>query len=111
MANGRLRGGKAGDRHPVGGAGDVVEAHLLEEVDALGVATVLATDTQLEVGVGLPTSFAGHRDELAHAVAVYGLEGIFLEDALFEVLGQEAALGVVAAEAAGGLGEVVGAEG
>jgi len=36
---------------------------------------------------------------------------VLLEDAFLEVLGQEAALGVIAAEATEGLDEVVGAEG
>src|SRR5436309_14376686 len=40
------RRGQAGDRHPVGGAGDVVEADALEEVDRVEIAAVLAAHAE-----------------------------------------------------------------
>jgi len=66
----------------------------VEEGYALRVAAVFAADAQLEGRVCLATQLAGHRDQLAHAVAVERLEGVFGEDALLEVPAQEAALGV-----------------
>src|SRR6266496_3300512 len=44
---GSLGGGEAGYRHAVWGAGDVVEADFVAEVDGRGVAAVLATDAYL----------------------------------------------------------------
>src|SRR3954463_8730868 len=62
----RPRRGQPGDRHPVGGAGDVVEAHPLEEVDRLRIAAVLAADAQMEVRPRLAAALAGQADELTH---------------------------------------------
>jgi hypothetical protein len=72
-----LRGGETSDRHSVGRAGDVVEAHLLGKVDALGVAAVLAADVQLEIGIGLLPPFAGHPPEPANPVPVEVSKGCF----------------------------------
>ena len=46
----RPAGLEAGDRDPEGRAGDVVQPHLVEEVDRGRVATVLAADAQVQVG-------------------------------------------------------------
>jgi hypothetical protein len=42
-----LRGGEAGDRHPVGRARDVIEPDFAAEADRGGVAAVLAADAEL----------------------------------------------------------------
>src|SRR3712207_4052278 len=102
-----LGGGEAGARHPEGRARDVVEAYLVEEGDALRVAAVLPADAELEVRVLPAASLYRHPHELPDAVAVYGLERVEAEDAPVEVVGQELLLGVVAADAADHLGEVV----
>src|SRR6185437_14483204 len=44
-----LRRGKAGDRHAIGRAGDVVEADLVAEGDGSGIAAVLAADADLQI--------------------------------------------------------------
>ena len=62
-----------------------------------------------QVWLGDPGAFGGEADHAADAVDVEGDEGVFREDALVDVVGQETA-GVVAGEAEDGLGEVVGAE-
>src|SRR3954454_20338797 len=46
-----LGGGHTGDRHPVRRAAHVIEPGQLEERDRVGIAPVLATDAELEVGL------------------------------------------------------------
>src|SRR5947209_20114229 len=92
----------------------------MEELDAIGIAAVFAADTQFQVGIGLTAVLCRHTHELADAVAVDGLEridGKYLDSPLdawlrqpIDVLEQEFALGIVAAEAKGRLRQVVGAE-
>src|SRR3712207_3144657 len=101
---------QAGDRHPEGRAGDVVEADLVEEGYALRIAAVLAADSKLERRLSLPTALAGHRDKDSDALPVEGLEWILSQQASFLVVGEELLLGVVAAHTAYRLGEIVGAE-
>ena len=45
----RLRRGEPGDRDAERGAGDVVQAGAVAELDALGIAAVLAADADLEL--------------------------------------------------------------
>ena len=52
----------------------------------------------------------GPGDQLAHTVHIDRGERVLLEHLGAQVLGEEAVLGIVAADAQGGLGEVVGAE-
>ena len=65
---------QAGDRDAERRAGDVVQAHLVEEVDRLRVAAVLAADAELEVGAGGPAGLDGDADQRADAVPVDRLE-------------------------------------
>src|SRR3954451_18175602 len=51
VRDGRLGGRHARDRHPVRRAAHVVEARHVEEGDRLGIAAVLAADSQLEAGL------------------------------------------------------------
>jgi len=81
------------------------------EGDGAGVAAVLAADPQLQLLALAAAQPDRGLHQLAHAYLVQGGERVLLEDALLEVLGEEAGLGVVAGDAEGGLGEVVGAEG
>ena len=55
-ADRRLRGGHARDRHAEGRAAHVVEPDLLEEVDAVRVAAVLAADAELDRRVRRPAA-------------------------------------------------------
>ena len=52
-AHGGAAGLEARDRHPERRAGDVVEPHLVEEVDRRRVAAVLAADAEVQVGACL----------------------------------------------------------
>jgi O-acetylserine/cysteine efflux transporter len=56
---GGAAGLEAGDRHPERRAGDVVQTHLVEEVDRRGVTAVLAADAEVQVGSCLPSARRG----------------------------------------------------
>src|SRR5438045_1071164 len=73
---GGLGGGQTSDGDAVGRTTDVIESDHVEELDAVGVATVLAADAQLQVRVGLTAVLSRHAHELADAVAVERLEGV-----------------------------------
>ena len=70
---------------------------------------MFAADAELDAGAGRPTALGRQFDELTHALHIDADERIAGEDALVDILGQEAA-GVVTADADRRLGEVVGAE-
>src|SRR3954449_12510882 len=110
-AHGGLRCGDAGDGHPVGAARHVVDARVVEEVDRVGVAAVLAADAELDVGLGLAAQPRAHAQHLPHPRRVDRLERRAVEDLQVDVAREDLALDVVAAEAQRGLREVVGAEG
>jgi O-acetylserine/cysteine efflux transporter len=61
--DGRAAGLEPGDGHPERRAGHVVEAHVVEEVDRGGVATVLAADPEVQVGVRGPAGFGRGPDQ------------------------------------------------
>uniref|UniRef100_A0A0N4ZZV7 Carbamoyl-phosphate synthase (glutamine-hydrolyzing) n=1 Tax=Parastrongyloides trichosuri TaxID=131310 RepID=A0A0N4ZZV7_PARTI len=105
----RLRRRQTGDRHAVGRAGDVVQPHLFAEGDGRRVAAMFAADAHLHARLGRATALLGDADQVAHAVLVQTDEGVVLEDALVQIDLQEAT-GIVAADAEGCLGQVVGAE-
>ena len=73
-----LRSGQTCDRHTEGRAADVVEANVVAELDARGVAAVLAADAQAQVGAGLAAVVCGHLDQLADADLIQVLERIAL---------------------------------
>mmetsp|Transcript_14325 Transcript_14325/g.35473 ORF Transcript_14325/g.35473 Transcript_14325/m.35473 type:complete len:206 (+) Transcript_14325:521-1138(+) len=91
-----LGSGQARDGHAQGRAGHIVQAHLVEELDGLRVAAVLAADAQLEVGARGAAALRRDLDELAHAGLVQGLEGVAGQQAVLGVEGQELGLGVIA---------------
>src|SRR5687767_7323749 len=53
--------------HAEGRAGHVVQPHLVEEVDRVRVAAVLAADAELQVGPGGPAPFDGDLDQPSDA--------------------------------------------
>ena len=81
----------------------------MEEGDTARVATVFATDAQLDTGASRTALLAGDADQFANALLVQALEGVVIQDLLPHILRQEGA-GVVAAEAEAHLREVVGPE-
>ena len=72
---------------------------------------MLAADADLEGGLGGPAPLGAEAHQLAHAVHVDHLEGVARQQAELEVGVHHPALDVVAREAEGHLGQVVGAEG
>src|SRR5689334_16243687 len=60
--------GEAGDRHPVRRAGDVLEAHPIEEIDRLWIAAVLAADAEVEIRVRRAPPLTGDPHKLPHPV-------------------------------------------
>jgi len=75
----------------------------MAEGDGPRVPAVLAADAHLEVGAGRPAPLNGQPHDLAHPIAVEGGKGVVFQDALPQVAHQEARLGVVPADAEGGL--------
>src|SRR5665811_781361 len=82
----------------------------MAELHARRLTAVLTADAQLDAGLHPTALLGGHAHQLAHAALVELLERVVLEKIGLQVVGEELALGVVAREAQGGLGEVVGAE-
>ncbi len=92
----------------------------MAELDAVGVAAVFAADTHFQVWIGRAAFLHRHTHQLADAFAVERLERVggenfhlFFGARLFQAIDvaqQEFAFSVVAANAKGGLCQVVGAE-
>ena len=72
----RLRGGKPRDGDSERRRADVVQPHLVEEMDRRGVAAVLAADAELEVLARLPPSLDADAHQIADALHVDRGEGI-----------------------------------
>src|SRR5262249_51872662 len=70
LAQRRLGGGKAGDRHPERRARHVVEPGLVTERHRGGIATVLAANAELDVASGFASALDRDVDEFAHALAI-----------------------------------------
>src|SRR6266704_2277193 len=88
----RLSGGQARDRDAVRGAADVVHAGRVEEPYRAGVPPVLATDADLQTGMGGASPLDREQDELPDPIAVESLERVLHEDAeafLVDVVRQE----------------------
>src|SRR5580704_1222132 len=75
-----LRGGEAGDRHAVRRARDVIEARLAAEADRGRVAAMLAANSELQFGPGLPAALDGDLDQLADTFRVDRHERVLLEN-------------------------------
>jgi hypothetical protein len=97
------------DRHTIRGAGHVIEAGVVAERHAARLTAMLAAYADLEPRLRLTAIPYGPLDQLAHALGIEHLEGIVGQQPQIDVLRQEAAR-IVAAEAEGGLREIVGAE-
>src|SRR6185437_10240303 len=81
------------------------------EVHRVRIAAVLTADAQLQLRTYLPAALGADPDQLTDALPVQRLERADPEDALLQVVREERRLYVIAGEAPGGLGQVVGAEG
>ena len=78
--NSSLSGGQTGDGHAERRATDVVQADVVAELDAAGVAAMLAADAQTQVGVGFAAVMGSHLDQAADAGLIQMLERIALVD-------------------------------
>src|SRR6478735_5877346 len=105
----RLRRRQPRDRHAVRRARDVVQTGLVAEEHRGRIAAMLAADADLERGPGLAAALAADLDQLADALDVERGERVVLQDAALLVLLEEGRR-IVAAEAEGGLRQVVGTE-
>ena len=110
VLDGSLGSSQTGNRNTEGRARDVVQAHVVAELDGAGVAAMLAADAQNDVGTGSAALFGSNLHQLANALLVQTGEGVVLVNLVLVVSAQELA-GVVTGEAEGHLGQVVGAEG
>src|SRR5690242_18917287 len=106
----RLCGGEARDRHAIGRAGHVVQPDVVTERDGGRIAAMFAADADLQRWPRLAAALDADLDELADALAVERDERIDLQNALGDI-GAKEARGIVAADAVGGLRQIVGAEG
>src|SRR6516165_6462119 len=110
LAKRGLRGSETGDGHAERRARDIVEGDPVAKCDRGRVAAVLAANPHFELWPRLAAAFDPDAHQFAHAFAVDGHERIARQDAA-RYVGAEKARGVVAADAVGGLREIVGAEG
>src|ERR1700712_992433 len=109
LAEGSLRGGEPRDRNAIGRAGDIIQPALVAERHRGGIAAVFAANADLEARAGLASARHADLHQLADAVAIDRDEGIDLQNSLGDI-GAEESRGVVAADAVGGLSQIVGAE-
>src|ERR1700722_7889995 len=109
VAGARLGSSKAGSQNAEWRAGDIVHAHLVAELNRGRIAAVFAANSNLEATTLLPSPFDSDLNQFSHSFTIDHRERILFENALLEI-GWQYLVHVVAREAEGGLGEVVGAE-
>src|SRR5207245_2195582 len=109
LAERRLGGGEAGNRHPERGTRHIVEPDLMAERHRGRVAAVFTANAELEVAARLAPSFGGDLHELADAVTVDRHERVDRKNPQARIRAEEAR-GIITADAERGLGEIVGAE-
>src|SRR5438309_6899144 len=88
---------EAGDRDPERGTRYVVQAEVVTQFDARGIAPVLTADPDLEGRTDLPALLHAHPHELPDALAVQRLERVKRQDASFHEIDEDLAFGVVQA--------------
>ena len=81
----------------------------MAELDGLWIAAMLAADAHMEAGPRLASLGRAHLYQLTNALLIECGEGILLEDARLQISRQEV-VDVIAADAEGGLRQVVGSE-
>src|SRR5665213_1583189 len=102
--DGELGRSEARDRNPVGRTRNIVHAQAGAELDALGLAAVLAANADFELLTRGTAQFDAHLHQLTHAGLVQTLEGVVLENGLAALLVaadviREEAPSIVAAQA------------
>src|ERR1700691_3388530 len=109
LAQRRLRGSKARNRHPKRRARYVIKSDLVTEHDRCGIAAMLTANAELDVRPRFTAASGGNAHKLADAVPIDRHKRIGRQNALSGVNAQEAR-GIVAADAQSGLGEIICAE-
>src|ERR1700754_2599032 len=104
MDDRRLGGGDPRNRHPERRARHVVQPGLVEELDRLRGAAVLAADAELEPRGGLAADPGPQAHQPADPGLVDRLERAAVDDLALQIDRDELRLGVVAGEAERGLG-------
>ena len=107
----RLRRSQPGDRHPEGRAADVIHINNVRKFYRIWLTKMFAAAPDLKIRPRRAPFVDGHPHQPAHAFPVDDGKGVLRQDLLLDVLDQETLLGVVAGDAEGHLGQVVGAEG
>src|SRR3972149_905294 len=79
-------------------------------LDGLGVATMFATDSDLEVRTGCTAINDSHFHQLTYTFPVDRLEWVLGQDFLFDICDQKVSLSIIPRIAKSHLGEVVGAK-
>src|SRR5699024_7833154 len=101
-----LCSGKAGNRNTERGAGNVIKADFVAELDRGRVAAVLTADAAVKGRAGSLTEFNSHLHQSADALLVKLRERIVFVN-LLVIVSIEELTGVITAEAEGHLGKVV----
>src|SRR5262249_23393786 len=101
--------GKSRDWDSERRAAHVCEADAMAELNAVGIASMLAADAELDVGTCLLPLCNGYFHQLANARLIHRGKWVFLDDFEFLIRSEERAR-VIAAHAKRGLREVVRAE-
>ena len=83
----------------------------MTEINTFRFAAVLTTDTNFQIGAGLPAELDAHRHQLAYPFSLQGLERVLGQDALLDIFQQELGFRIIAGLTKGHLGQVVGAIG
>src|SRR5688500_18561350 len=76
----RLRRRQSRDRHAERRAADVVQTHLMAELDRARLTAVLAANPHLQVRARLPPPLGPNLDQLPYPFTVEHLERILLQD-------------------------------
>src|SRR5262252_1358878 len=103
LAEGRLGGGEAGNRHPERRTRHIVEPDLVAECDRRRIAAVFAANAELGVAARLASTFGGDLDQLADAITIDRHERVDRKNPQARICAEEAR-GVIAADAEGSLG-------
>src|SRR5262245_7117854 len=95
----RLCGRETRQRNPVRRAAHIVEPDPVAEFDRTRLATVLAADTEVDLGLRSSSPLDRDPHQVADTLLVERLERVPVEHAFLEVEGEELALRVVAGHA------------
>src|SRR5215469_13899987 len=76
-------------QHPERRARDIIQTHLVTELDRGWFPAMLAADADLQTGAGLAAAFGGHFDQLADSLTIQNCKGILLQNSFRQIGGQD----------------------